>query len=364
VQTLVNMQRRNFGFDQSNLLLFGLDATREGVQGQRLADFYRQALERIRALPGVQSATMLEYPPFSGVSNNTTIQIVGSKRNFDNQVVRFFTVAPGFFDAMRIPLLLGRGIAETDTAASLKIAVVNDLFVQTFFDGKSPIGQQIKGPSDVISFQIVGVVKDVELTDVHAGPMPKAYLSYVQMPDMLTSMYFEVRFAGAATSVLPEVRDVIRQMDSRLPLLHVRTQQEQTQAQFTQEQLFARLSSFFGLLALLLAMIGLYGTMAYAVTRKTREIGIRIALGARPADVLRMVLGQGIKLSAIGISIGFLVALGVTRLVRTLIFGVTATDPLTFASVALLLAVVALAACYIPARRAMRVDPMIALRYE
>jgi predicted permease len=307
---------------------------------------------------------MLEYPPFSGVSNNTTIQIVGSHRNFDDQVVRFFTVAPGFFDSMRIPLLLGRGIAETDTVASPKVAVVNDLFVRTFFDGHSPIGQQIKGPTDVISFQIVGVVKDVELTDVHADPMPKAYLSYLQMPDFLTSMYFEVRSAGAATNVLPGVREVARRMDSRLPLLNLRTQQEQTQAQFTQEQMFARLSSFFGLLALLLAMIGLYGTMAYAVTRKTREIGIRIALGARSADVLRMVLGQGIKLSVIGISIGFFVALGVTRLVRTLIFVVTATDPLTFVAVAVLLAVVALAACYIPARRAMRVDPMVALRYE
>jgi predicted permease len=364
VQTLVNMQGRNFGFDQSNLLLFGLDATRDGIEGPRLADFYKQTLEQIRAVPGVQSATMLEYPPFSGVSNNTTIQIVGSQRNFDDQVVRFFTVAPGFFESMRIPLLLGRSIAETDSAASPKVAVVNDLFVRTFFDGQSPIGHVIKGPTDVISFQIVGVVKDVELTDVHADPMPKAYLSYLQMPDFLTSMYFEVRSTGAATNVLPGVREVVRRMDSRLPLLNLRTQQEQTQAQFTQEQMFARLSSFFGLLALLLAMIGLYGTMAYAVTRKTREIGIRIALGARSADVLRMVLGQGIKLSVIGISIGFFVALGVTRLVRTLIFGVTATDPLTFAAVAILLAVVALAACYIPARRAMRVDPMVALRYE
>ena len=364
VQTMVNMQKRNFGFDQNNLLLFGLDATRDGYSGARLMDFYNQALANIRALPGVQSATILEYKPFSGWSNNTNIEIVGSKQKRDDTLVRFFTVAPEFFSTMRIPVLLGRAINETDTASTQKVAVVNDLFVKEFLKGEDPLGKEIAGLWEKDQIQIVGVARDAELTNAHADPMPKVYLAYPQFPELLTSMYFAVRANGPTTGLVPEIRDVVSRMDSQLPLIGMITQREQTAYQLTQEKLFAQLSSFFGLLALLLATIGLYGTMAYSVSCKTHEFGIRMTLGARPADVLRMVVGQGIRLAVIGIAIGVVGALAATRLISSMMFGVTATDPATFAGVAIVLMLVTLAACYIPARRAMRVDPMVALRYE
>ena len=364
VQTLVNMERRNFGFDQKNLLLFGLDATRDGYTGMRLMDFYNQAMENIRALPGVQSATMLEYKPFGEVSNNTNIEIVGSKQKRDDKTVRFFTVASDFFATMRIPIILGRGIDDTDRVTSQKVAVVNDRFVKEFLKGENPIGQQISGLDDKDQFQIIGVSRDAELTNAHAKPMPKAYLAYAQLPGFLTSMYFAVRTAGTMPGLVPEVRGVIGRMDAQLPLLGIITQSEQTAFQFSQERLFAQLSTFFGLLALLLAMIGLYGTMAYSVTRKTHEIGIRMTLGAKPGDVLRMVVGQGIRLASIGVVIGIVASFGATRLISSMIFGVTATDPVTFAGVVVILILVAVAACYLPARRAAKVDPMVALRYE
>ncbi|HXT85661.1 MAG TPA: ABC transporter permease [Verrucomicrobiae bacterium] len=364
VRTLINMQNRNFGFDQSNLVLFGLDATRDGYSGQRLTDFYGQALARIQSLPGVQSASMLEYKPFSGVANNNTPQIVGSKRNANDTLVRFFTVSPGFFATMRIPVLLGRGIDQTDTLSSEKVAVVNDLFVKEFLSGENPIGKQIAGLWNPYEFKIVGVVRDAELTDAHAKPLAKAYLSYKQLPEALTSMYFAVRASGPPVGLISAIRDTVHRMDSQMPMLGLITQREQTAYQFTQEKLFAQLSSFFGVLALLLAIIGLYGTMGYSVTRKTHEIGIRMALGANPANVLSMVLRQGMILTLTGLALGVLAALVATHIIASMIFGVSPYDALTFAIVAAALFLVALVACYIPARRAMRVDPIVALRHQ
>ena len=249
------------------------------------------------------------------------------------------------------------------------MAVVDETFVRTYLGGAYPIGQRFylgngSKPDPNFEFEIIGEVKNAELTDIHAKPMPKAYMSYAQFPDEIDTMYFEARTAANPTGLIPEVRDAVRQMDSNLPLMDVSTQTQFTADVLTQERAFAHLSSFFGLLALLLATIGLYGTMAYSVTRKTHEIGIRLAMGAKPRDVLRMVLGQGLQLAFVGVVIGVVAALAATRLISTMIYGVTPTDPLTFAAVAVFLVLVALLACYIPARRATRVDPLVALRHE
>ncbi|MGC1106615.1 MAG: FtsX-like permease family protein, partial [Candidatus Acidiferrales bacterium] len=355
------------GFDQQALLSFGLDPTRAGYHGARLVNFYSQLLDRMQALPGVKSATMIEYAPFDGWSNNNSIYVEGAAKKPNNPMVRSQRIGPDFFAAMGIPIILGRAINRTDTAASPMVAVVDETFAQRFFPGQNPVGHQFSrglkfDPKNAV--EIIGVAKPAELTDVHSDVMPKAYYAYAQVPNSLDMMFFEVRAQGAPSAVVSELRDLVRQADPALPLIDLKTQTQETGEALSQERLFARLTTVFGLLALLLAMIGLYGTMAYSVTRKTHEIGIRMALGAKPADVLRMVIRQGITLTLIGVAIGIIVALGVTRLINSMIFGVTPYDPITFITVAITLVAVAFLACYIPARRAMRVDPIVALRYE
>ncbi len=367
VRTLINFENRNFGFNQQNLLTFGVDPTRAGYHDARLISFYTQLLDRVQALPGVRRATLMEFAPFINWSNNNDVAIEGATQKLGNVTVRSQTIGPDFFSTMGIPIILGRGINRSDTTASPMVAVVDETFAKKFFPGENPVGHRFSrgstfDPKDTI--EIVGVAKPAELTDVHAKLRPKAYYAYAQTPKYLDMMYFEVRTQGPPATVISELRDTVRQADPALPLINLKTQSVETEEALSQEALFARLTTVFGLLALLLAMIGLYGTMAYAVTRKTHEIGIRMALGAKPVDVLGMVIRQGITLALIGVAIGVVVALGITRLVASMIYGVTPYDPVTFVAVAIMLVLVAAVACYVPARRAMRVDPMIALRYE
>jgi predicted permease len=369
VRTLENFERKDLGFDQKNLLTFGVDPTRAGYKGNRLLNFYQQLLERVQALPGVQSATLIENVPLSNWSNNGDITIEGSKQNVPNNHLRWFVIGADFFRTMGIPLIAGRGIQESDTVTAPRVAVVDETFVRTYLGDAYPIGQRFylgtdAKPDPKFEFEIIGVVKKAELTDIHAEPIPKGYMSYAQFPEEIGTLYFQARTAGNPAGLVPEVRDAVHQMNSDLPLMEVNTQTQLTAEVLTQERAFARLSSFSGLLALLLGTIGLYGTMAYSVTRKTHEIGIRLALGAKPRDVLRMVLSKGLQLTFVGVVIGIVAALSAMRFISTMIYGVTPTDPMTFAGVAVFLVLVALLACYIPARRATRVDPLVALRHE
>jgi predicted permease len=371
VRTLVNYESHNFGFDQRNLLTFGLDPTRAGYHDARLVNLYSQLQDRIEGLPGVRFATLMSFAPFSGWSNGTYVTIEGAAKAPSDVGVIWQSVGPDFFRTMGIPILLGRGIQRKDTAGSSQAAVVDETFARNFFPGQSPIGHRFSLTDSLNdkydpenSYEIVGVCGAAELTSPGADLMPKAYMAYARFPKDLGEMFFEVRSEGAPATVISELRDTVHQADSSLPLIDLKTQTEETTEALLFQRLFARLTTVFGLLALALAMIGLYGTMSYSVTRKTHEIGIRMALGANPSDVLRTVVRQGITLTLIGIAIGVPAALGVTQLIASMIFGVTPYDPLTFGAVAAILSAVALAACYIPARRATKVDPMIVLRYE
>ena len=367
VRTLVNFENKNFGFNQQHLLSFELDATRAGYHNERLLNFYAQLLDRIQSLPGVKAATAMEYAPFEGWSNNSSAYAEGEGKKPESPMVRSQRVGPDFFSTMGIPIIAGRAINRTDTLASTPVAVVDETFAQRFFPGQNPIGRHFSqglkfDPKD--SYEIVGVSKPAELTDPHSKLRAKAYYAYEQAPHATDQMFFEVRTQGAPSAVISELRDTVRQADPALPLMEVKTQTEETDQALSQERLFARLTSVFGLLALLLAMIGLYGTMAYSVTRKTHEIGIRMALGANPRNVLAMIIRQGLTLALVGLGIGIVAALGATRLISSMIFGVTAYDFVTFLAVAAILVAVAFFACFIPARRAMRVHPMVALRHE
>ncbi|HEV2422073.1 MAG TPA: ABC transporter permease [Candidatus Acidoferrales bacterium] len=367
VRTLVNFEKRDYGFNQQNLLTFGLDPTRAGYHDARLISLYSQLLDRIQDLPGIKSATLMEYAPFLGWSNNNDTAIEGEGSKTISFNVRSQSVGPDFFSTLGIPIIAGRGINRTDTTASPRVAVVDETFAKKFFPGQNPVGHRFSrgdkfDPKDLV--EIIGVAKNAELTDPHAELRPKAYYAYSQVPKSLDMMFFEVRAQGLPSTIISELRDTVRQADPQLPMMNLETQTQETSDALSQEALFARLTSVFGLLALLLAMIGLYGTMAYSVTRKTHEIGIRMALGANPGNVLAMVIRQGITVALIGVAIGVVAALGATRLVGSMMFGVTPYDPLTFLVVAAVLVAVAFLACFIPARRAMKVDPMIALRYE
>jgi len=368
VRTLANFQSHNFGFDQRNLLTFGLDPTRAGYHEARLANLYSQLLDRIQALPGVRAATLLQNAPFSGWSNkNSPVSVEGSAQEQAKSGLYWQSVGPDFFSTMGIPIVLGRGIQRTDTATSPNVAVIDETFSKKYFPGENPIGHRFSLSSQfdpANSYEIVGVVRPAELTDVNPGVHPKGFASYAQFPKTLGRMFFEVRAEGPPATIVSELRDAVHQTDASLPLIGLKTQAEETSEALYFQRLLARLTTVFGLFALLLAMIGLYGTMAYTVTRKTHEIGIRMALGARRANVLGMVLRQGIALTLMGIVLGVFAALGATRLISSMIFGVSPYDALTFIIVAAVLLFVALAACYIPARRAMKVDPMVALRYE
>jgi predicted permease len=368
VRTLANFKSHNFGFDQRNLLTFGIDPTRAGYHDARLVNLYMQLLDRIQALPGVRAATLIQNAPFSGWSNkNSSVSVEGSAQSPSNSQMYWQAVGADFFSTMGIPIVLGRGIQRTDTADSPKVAVVDETFTKKYFPGENPVGHRFSLSSKydpANSYEIVGVVRPAELTDVNPGVHPKGYTSYAQFPKTLGQMFFEVRAEGPPATIVSELRNAVHQTDASLPLIALKTQAEETSEALSSQRLLARLTTIFGLFALLLAMIGLYGTIAYAVTRKTHEIGIRMALGAKPTNVLGMVLRQGITLTLIGVAFGVVATFGATRLISSMIFGVSPYDPLTFVAVAAILSVVALLACYIPARRAMRVDPLVALRYE
>jgi len=362
VRTLENLRSIDPGFDTRNLLLFRIDPTLNGYDEVRIQTLYRDLAERLNSLPGVLSATYSSDTLVSGSLWSEGVRIEG--RNDKGSVdVDMLKVGPAFFQTLHIPSLAGRTFTAVDfgTDKSAAVAVVNRAFVRRFAGDRNPLGLHFGGtnPND-IQYEIVGVVGDTKYQDLRTDIEPTGFIP-LQSKDAAS---FEVRTAGNPSSLIPTVRRVVGDLDSNVPVFGVTTQSRAIDQLLFTERLVARLSSLFGLLALLLACIGLYGLLSYEVARRTREIGIRMALGAQHQQVLRLVVREGIVLALVGAVIGSALAVGATRYLASLLFGVRPTDPSTFVAVTLLLLLVALAACYIPARRAMRVDPMVALRHE
>ena len=376
VRTLTNLQRVNTGFDQRNLLLFGIDPTQDSYSGQRLADFYQELTRRIAALPGVRSVSVSYNTLVGGGGNAVMTHILGytPKPGEDEKGVfaALDTVGPHFFGTMRMPVLLGRGLDEGDREAAPRVAVVNQTFAWKYLGDGNPLGRQFTpGDPKAGRIAVVGVVADAKFFNLREEIPPTIYLPYLQtlsgqdaVLGALGAMHFEVRTAGDPIATAPSVRRVARAMDPNLAVYDVRTQTEQIDQTLFEERLFARLTGFFGVLAALLGCIGVYGIMAFATTGRTREIGIRMALGASRSEILGMVLRETFVLLGAGIAAGILVALEASRLVSALLYGLRPADPLTLAGAALLMISAAALAGYIPARRAARVDPMLALRHE
>jgi predicted permease len=370
VRTLRNLEKEDIGFDRGNLLLFTIDGSRVGYHGARLASLYQEMQRSLEAVPGVRSATLSRHALINDGRGGDNVFIQGyvPKPSESKGIADCYDhyVGSRFFETFRIPLLLGRTIGDGDIEGAPRVGVVNSAFVRRYLGGANPIGRRFgfNDPAKSADMEIVGVVGDARYGEMREEPPPTVYVPYAQHLDMLEFMTFEVRTAGDPRNSVGAVRQVVQNLDRNVPIRDVMTQTEQIDQATFQERLFARLSTFFGLLALVLACVGLYGMMSYAVACRTNEIGIRMALGAQETRILRVVLREAMTLTVLGIAIGVPAALVASRLVASMLYGLKPTDPLTIVSAAAVMAAVALLAAYVPARRASRVDPIVALRYE
>jgi predicted permease len=369
-RTLNNLETLDPGFTRQNILLFKLDADRAGYKDQRLTQLYQQLADRIGSAPGVRCASYSMLTPISGGGWDNRTYIEGYTRGSGENIdVYMNAVGARFFETLDTPLLMGRSFGAQDRANSTVVAVINQTMARRYFAGRSPIGHHIgrwnwDGRRE---YEVVGVVGDAKYMSLREDTPPTAYLYIPQSPRIPGDVTFEVQSAVSSSSIVPEVREVLTAVDSRLVAEDVKTLQEQVDRSLNEEKLVSTVSGCFAALALILASIGLYGVMAYAVARRTSEIGLRMALGAERGTVFRMIVGQGLRLAMVGLSAGVFVSLLLARMLPSFshfLYGVRANDPFTIIVVSLALLGVAVLACYIPASRAMRVDPIITLRYE
>jgi predicted permease len=366
VRTLEKLRDLDPGFTAQNVLLFSLNPGIAGYNDTEVARLYEQLSERIKAMPGVRAVSFSDFSPLGRRFTFTVPSVEGyTPRPGETIPVSVNFVSPGYFKTLGTGIVLGREFTDADRVAAPKVAVINKAMARYFFGNANPIGRRFSIPGwvgDTREIEIVGVVENAKLHDLRDQTPPQAYFPWFQMPDSLFGMTFEVRNASNSGPLAASVRRLIRQADGRIPLFDVKSLSEQVDESLIQERLVASLSSLFALVALVLTCIGLYGLIAYSVARRTQEIGIRMALGAQKVQVLRLVLSRGMIFAFTGIGLGTVAALALTRLMATLLYSVKPTDPLTYITVALILTGVALLACYIPARRAAKMDPMVALR--
>ena len=368
-RSLVKLQNEDVGFDRNNVLLLGIDARLAGYKPTELAGLYQQLIERLSSLPQVRNVSMATYAPMSGTRRSSSIEVPGyTPQPGEDRDVQDILAGPKYAETLGIPLLRGREIEVRDTAASPRIAVVNSTFAERYFPGQNPIGRSFTfddETDDGALLEIVGVVGDIKSDDAREKPEATVYRPIVQIPEQgAYSCTIHIRTLSDPTPLTPQVRQMINQIDDKLPIFSVTTLDEQMRNNLDQERLIAQLVSFFGALALILACIGLYGVMAHGVARRTNEIGIRMALGARGGNIAWMILRETLYLVLAGLLIGVPAALLGARLISSQLFGLSATDPLTLIAAAIVLTLVALLAGYLPARRAARVNPLSALRYE
>ncbi|HZM86773.1 MAG TPA: ABC transporter permease [Blastocatellia bacterium] len=364
VRTLVNLQRVDAGFNQEQVLLFQIDTDAIGYkQDSRLVQLYRDVEARVSSIPGVRAASFSMFA-FNQGGWNAPASTRADSSSAGTVQIGNNSVGPDFFEAMGLPLLAGRGFGAQDTESSPKVAVISEAMAQRMFPNSSPLGKRfgMGGPEHSEDIEIIGVVKDAKYGNLMEEPRPMAYYPYSQSIIFLSNL--EVSFSGEPGAITAETRRAIKDVHRDLPIVDAVRMSEHVGRSLVQQKLIARLSSFFGVLALLLACIGLFGIMSYSVTKRTNEIGIRMALGAGRADVMRLVLREGMTPVIIGVAIGLPAAIMGARLIATLLFGLQPSDPLTISVATVLIIGVAALAGYLPARKASRVDPMTALRCE
>ena len=355
------------GLDPQNVLTMDIRLLRGKYQPSQQVAFFQQLLERLRALPGVESAGAVYPLPLSGMEEGMGFGVEGQPPPApgERRSAGPRWVSPDYFKTLKIQLLKGRVFTEGDGGDSPPVLIINEAMARQYWQNKDPIGSRVSFNSrdnQPVWREIVGVVKDVRHTALDTESKPQMYFPFTQFPSSFMTLV--ARTNGDPLSLVAAVRGQIQEIDRDQPVSNIHTMEELLARSVSQRRFNLLLLAFFAGVALLLASVGIYGVMSYSVEQRAHEIGVRIALGARTADVLRLLLGHGMKLVATGVAIGLAGAFALTRLISTLLFGVRATDPLTFAVIALSLALVSLAACWIPARRATKLDPLVALRRE
>ena len=368
-RSLLNLQSENVGFDRSNILLVGMDPRLAGYKPAELPSLYQHVLERIGSLPNVRSVSMATYSPMSGSHRGSSFNLPGYTPQPDEDlVVEDVLAGPNYATTLGIPILRGRDLEIRDNVSAPRVALVNEAFANRYFKDQNPVGRNFTFDDETDSgkmLEIVGVVGDVKTEDAREKQEPAVYRPILQIADEAAySVNIQVRTAGDPNSFTQSVRQTINDIDDKIPIFGVTTLQEQVHDTLKQDRLIAQLVSFFGALALILACIGLYGVMAHGVARRTSEIGIRMALGARGGNIAWMILRETLLLVVLGLVIGVPAALLAARFISSQLFGLQPADPVALIGAAVILTLVALLAGYVPARRASRVNPLNALRYE
>jgi putative ABC transport system permease protein len=363
VQSLRRLHAIDPGLEPAKVLTAAFDLSLSGYNEHRGQQFFEQLSERIAALPGVEAVSLARVVAFHAFVWTRSATIEGYQlQPGESLAFTFNVVTPNYFRTLGTPLVRGREFTPQDAAGAPRVVIVNEATAQSYWPGEDAVGKRVKyGNVDQFA-EVIGVVRNTKDKGLTADPRPAIYAPLLQQyaPDMT----LHVRSAMEAQALFAAMRREVQALDPQLPVYNLKTLAEQKDGSLYPERMAAALLTLFGLLALLLATIGFYGVLSYLVTQRTRELGIRLALGAQRRDVLRLVVGQGLRLTFVGLLLGLAAAIALTRLLEKLLFGVSPTDPFTFAVVALLLAMVALAACWVPARRAAKVDPIMALRHE
>jgi predicted permease len=366
VRTLRNLKSQDMGFDRDHVLLIWTAPDHVGRQGAALAAFYETVQSQISSLPGVISASPSAFGLMGDQIGGSPVTVPGYKPvPNEDRFVPWSLVAPRFFATVGMHLELGRDFNERDIEKAPRVAIVNESFARHFFGDENPVGKRFGMRRDTGNeIEIVGLVRDAKYNTAREKNIKMIYIPFRQDLGHLYSMCLTVRTTHESPGLTARIRDELRSLDRGLPILGIESIEQQLDQSLVQERLIATLSGFFGALALLLASMGLYGVMSYIAARRTNEIGIRLALGATRSGVLWMALRETVLLVIVGIAIGVPAALAAGRLISTLLFGVSASDPLTVGGAIALMIAVATLAGFVPARRASKVDPMVALRYE
>lgn len=364
-RSLRNAASVNPGFNANNLVVASFALSLKGYDEKRYTPFYRDLLENVQRLPGVQSATLTTGLPLVLRVRLTKLRREGQENLAERDIpfVDETTVWPGYFATMQIPIVQGREFSETDNDSAPKTAVINEALAKEYWPNENPLGKRlVVGFPKTTTLEVVGVAKNGKYRTLGENPRPFLYSNLLQDSEGLATLV--LRVSGDEGAALAGVRNVVRTLDPGLPMFGVQTMKEQIGPSMMLPQYAATFFGAFGVLGALLAIVGLYGVISYSVSQRTQEMGIRIALGGRPADVLRLVMVEGMRLTAIGLACGLLIAGASSRMLSVILYGIQTTDAVTFIGVSLMMIVVTLLACYVPARRATKVDPITALRYE